>query len=456
MRFLCIGLGHCGGKIANDFKKAALEQKGVIIDVCVVNTDRADLATHKYIPEEYKLLIGTGKGAAKNWKEGYQAAVEAKTNIRALFERMLKPDTDVVILTLGEGGGTGSGVAPVAVEIISELGRESIAIVTLPFETESVKAKVNAAIGLDSLYRQEGTKALICIENDRITAHFPDKLLTDAYEKVNETAVQTFLNLINLAHMPSRADRIDESELASIFDYSGFATLANYRAAANLVEDLSATLRHSWNSSLFAEIDPTTATGVIFGVEGPTHLFTTTQVDSMRRTFREILAGKDAMLGIYPVERCRWASYVGILTGMDVPGKVKKLLETAKEESKRHEEILQARVKLKREGLGIGRKAPAEPTAQPASEAADEEFERAAQWLATHRFDVGPYLGEILEAIQGQRGRTFNSSELLQFIKTQVDVEDQMAIVAAILELQNRGYIIEVRKNIFRIASTMA
>jgi len=53
----------------------------------------------------------------------------------------------------------------------------------------------------------------------------------------------------------------------------------NYRAAANLVEDLSAMLRHSWNSSLFAEIDPTTATGVIFGVEGPAHLFTTTQVD---------------------------------------------------------------------------------------------------------------------------------------------------------------------------------
>ena len=49
MRFLCIGLGHCGGKIANDFKKAAIEQKGVIIDLCAVNTDRADLATHKHI-----------------------------------------------------------------------------------------------------------------------------------------------------------------------------------------------------------------------------------------------------------------------------------------------------------------------------------------------------------------------------------------------------------------------
>ena len=54
---------------------------------------------------------------------------------------------------------------------------------TLHFETESVKAKVNAATELDSLYRQEGMKASICTENDRITAHFPDKLLTDAYEK---------------------------------------------------------------------------------------------------------------------------------------------------------------------------------------------------------------------------------------------------------------------------------
>jgi len=67
MRFLTIGLGHCGGKIANDFKKIAMESRKIIVDVCAINTDKADLATHRQILEENKLLIGTGKGAAKNW-----------------------------------------------------------------------------------------------------------------------------------------------------------------------------------------------------------------------------------------------------------------------------------------------------------------------------------------------------------------------------------------------------
>ncbi len=105
MRFLVIGLGHCGGKIANDFKRVAISRKGTVVDVCAINTDEADLETHRQIPSGNKLLIGTGKGAARNWREGFQATEEAKTNIRELLSKLLMPDTDVIILTLGEGGG---------------------------------------------------------------------------------------------------------------------------------------------------------------------------------------------------------------------------------------------------------------------------------------------------------------------------------------------------------------
>ncbi len=451
MRFLTVGLGHCGGKIANDFKKTAIERKKIIIDVCVINTDKADLTTHKQIPEENKLLIGTGKGAAKNWREGYNATIQSKNNIKWLIEKLLMPDTDLIIFTIGEGGGSGSGIAPIAVEIAQELGKPSIAIVTTPFETESVKAKVNAAMGLDLLYRQEGLKALICIDNDKITAHFPDKLLTKAYEKVNETAVDTFLDLVDLAHMPSRADRIDESELTSIFEYPGFATLANYKTQANLVEDLSATLRHSWNGSLFADVDAATATGVIFGVKGPTNLFTTIQVDSVRRAFRELLAGKDAMLGIYPVERCRWASYVGILTGMDVPKKVRALLETAKEESQRHKEILEARVKLKREGLGFK---PPERVTQPqlTSEIKTEKIEPIGESASIRYVEIRPHIGRIQKLIQRHSGETHTLEELTGLIQNELTIEDERVALALISELQNRGYLAEIKKNIFQIA----
>jgi cell division protein FtsZ len=456
LRFLTIGLGHCGGKIADDFKRAAIDKKGMIMDVCAINSDVADLSTHRNIPAENKLLIGSGKGAAKNWQEGREAAIQSRTNIKALASKLLSSDTDIILFTLGEGGGTGSGVAPIMAEIIGELGRTCISIVTLPFETESVKAKVNASMGIDLLYRHEAVKAIICIENDKLTAHFPDKLLTEAYEKVNETAVQTFLDLIDLANLPSRADRIDESELVSIFEYPGFATLANFQTPANMVEDVAATLRRSWNTSLFAEVDPSSASGVIFGVQGPTHLFTTLQVDAIRRTLHELLAGKDAMLGIYPSEHMRWASYIGILTGMDVPKKLGHLVESAKAEYQHHEQVLEAKAKSKKEGLGFKlREQKGESKAtQPRSnlEPEGDKLERLASTVVTGRPDLGKNLPKTLQIISSRKGEKLSLEELVSLIQTETDIDDERSAVAAILQLQNLGFLVEVRKNLFHIA----
>jgi len=456
LRFLTIGLGHCGGKIADDFKRAAIDKKRMIMDVCAINSDVADLATHRNIPDENKLLIGSGKGAAKNWQEGHDAALQSKTNLKAFVSKLLSTDTDVVLLTLGEGGGTGSGVAPVVAEIVGEMGRTCTAIVTLPFETESVRAKVNAAMGTDLLYRHDAVKAVICVENDKLTAHYPDKLLTEAYERVNEVAVKTFLDLIDLANLPSRADRIDESELISIFKYPGFATLANYQTPANMIEDVAATLRRSWNTSLFAEVDPASASGVIFGVQGPTHLFTTIQVDAIRRTLHELLAGKDAMLGIYPSEHLRWASYIGILTGMDVPKKISTLLERAKAEYQEHERILEAKAKSKKEGLGFSltdQATEARATQpQPFREVEKNRLQRLAETVGSQRVSVAKSLPQTLTIIESRKGERLTLEELVALLRDEADIEDERSAVAAVLELQSLGYLVEIKKNLFQIA----
>jgi cell division GTPase FtsZ len=425
------------------------------MDVCAINSDKADLATHKNIPEDNKLLIGSGRGAAKNWKEGKDAALQNDTNIKSLISKLLSEDTDVILLTLGEGGGTGSGVAPTIAEIINDFGKTCIAIVTLPFETESVRSKVNAAMGIDMLYRQESVKAIICIENDKLTAHYPNKLLTDAYEKVNQVAVQTFLDLIDLARMPSRADRIDESELASIFEYPGFATLANFRTQANMVEDVATTLRRSWDSSLFAEVDPSTASGVIFGVQGPTHLFTTIQVDAIRRALHDLLAGKDAMLGIYPSEHLRWASYIGILTGMDVPKKISVLLENAKDEYQQHEKMLEAKAKSKKEGLGfklgdeISLQKPRQVLAKPKNQRTDlEQITDTSNKRASNDKNIL----KAIDVISSKRGERITLEELSGLLQNEADAEDKHSAISMILELQNRGYIVEVKKDLYQVA----
>ena len=458
MRFLTIGLGHCGGKMANDFKKMAMKQRGLIVDVCAINTDRADLATHRNIPEDRKLLIGTGKGAARDWRQGMEASIQSRNNVRELIKKTLTPETDIILITAGEGGGSGSGIAPTVAEIIGELGKTCIAIVTLPFETESVKTKVNAAMGLDQLYRKEALRALICIDNDKITAHFPQKTITEAYEEVNRAAIGTFINLLKLAKKPSKADRIDESELASIFKYPGFATLANFRTKSNLVDDLSAMLRHSWNSSLLADVDPSTAAAALFGIEGPSHLFTTTQVDAARRIFRESLVGRDVMLGIYPTERNRWTTYVGILAGMDVPEKVRKFLEIARQEHRTHEVVLEERIKMKRTGLGFRLGYEKEKTTElksPLKEALKPKIEdglrQARDWLNSHRDLLKPHLRKAFRRVGGLRGRRIHLDEFVDILSEELDLDDERMALAIIVALQDEGYVVEVGKDKFLV-----
>ncbi|MEM3004380.1 MAG: hypothetical protein QXK96_03690, partial [Candidatus Bathyarchaeia archaeon] len=295
----------------------------------------------------------------------------------------------------------------------------------------------------------------ICIENDKLTAHFPDRLLTEAYERVNEVAVKTFLDLIDLANLPSRADRIDESELISIFKYPGFATLANYQTPANMVEDVAATLRRSWNTSLFAEVDPGSASGVIFGVQGPTHLFTTIQVDAIRRTLHELLAGRDAMLGIYPSEHLRWASYIGILTGMDVPKKVEALLEKAKAEYEEHERVLEAKARSKKEGLGFSltELAPRSRVAkqQPPQEVERNRLQRLAETVGSQKVGAAENLPQSLRVMESRRGQRLTMEELVSLLQDEAEVEDERVAVATILELQSLGYLVEVKKGLFLI-----
>jgi cell division protein FtsZ len=458
LRLLTIGLGHCGGKIASTFKKVAKEDKHLILDVCGINTDKVDLESHYDIPDKNKLLIGSGRGAARDWNEGFKAAEESRGHIHNLLKKLLQPDTDIVILTLGEGGGSGSGLAPIVSEIVGELGRYCIALVTLPFQVESVKAKVNAAKGLDLLYREEALKALICIDNDKIIAHYPDSILTDAYQEVNKIAVNTFTNLLELAHTPSQADRIDESELRSIFGYPGFATLSNYRTYSNMVSNLDSMLQHSLKGSLFADVNPTTAAGVLLGIYGPSSLFTTTQVDNVRRVLKDMLVGRDAMLGVYPMNHCRWISYVGIMTGMDVPQKVNELLGTAKEEHLKQEEILEERKRQKAKGLGFELdESSHESTLLLKKERVSEltsvssiNFESKAAPIINSNIDITHALNQVMNVIQGNSRVKTTDSELVHYIQRYLDL-DEGIISACILRLKDMGVIIEPRRGIYQV-----
>ena len=153
-----IGIGGGGGNAVNRMVESGL--KGV--DFIVANTDVQ--ALNKSLAP-IKLQIGSeltdGLGAGANPEVGREAALESK----AAIEDALK-GADIVFVTCGMGGGTGTGAAPVVAEIAQDLGALTVGIVTKPFSFEGKKRMEQAVNGLDELKKHVDT--LIVIPNDRL------------------------------------------------------------------------------------------------------------------------------------------------------------------------------------------------------------------------------------------------------------------------------------------------
>ena len=153
-----IGIGGGGGNAVNRMIESGV--KGV--DFIVANTDAQVLNNSL---AETKIALGAtltdGLGAGGSPDTGREAAVESKKEIEEALE-----GADMVFITCGMGGGTGTGAAPVVAEIAQQLGALTVAIVTKPFTFEGRKRMQNALIGLEELKKHVDT--LIVIPNDKL------------------------------------------------------------------------------------------------------------------------------------------------------------------------------------------------------------------------------------------------------------------------------------------------
>jgi hypothetical protein len=131
-------------------------------------------------------------------------------------------------------------------------------------------------------------------------------------------------------------------------------------------------------------------------------------------------------------------------------------LEKAKAEYHQHEQILEAKAKSKREGLGFS--LTAQPRTQQHAqsslrqEAGSGKLERMVDSLGAGRLDVSSSLPEVIQLVISRRGERFALEELVKLLQSESDIDDERSAVAAILELQNRGYLVEIKKNIYQVA----
>ncbi len=213
-RIKVIGCGGGGNNTINRIAEVGVKGATTV----AVNTDAQDLL---YTTADVKILIGKettkGMGAGSIPKIGEEAARENESEIREVLK-----DTDMVFITCGLGGGTGTGSAPVIAEIAKKQGALTVAIVTLPFSMEGQRRYENAVIGLEKLENIVDT--LIVIPNDKLLELAPDLPLHTAFKVADEiltNAVKGIAELVTKAGLVN----LDFADIRAVMGNGGVALI---------------------------------------------------------------------------------------------------------------------------------------------------------------------------------------------------------------------------------------
>ncbi len=250
-----IGVGGAGNNAVNRMIEAGI--KGV--DFIAVNTDRQALQTSK---ASTKIQIGEkitrGLGAGANPDVGAQSAEESKAELSEVLR-----GADMVFVTAGMGGGTGTGAAPVVAQAAKEMGILTIGVVTKPFTFEGKKRLSQAERGIESLKGKVDT--LVVIPNDKLLQIIDRKTsIIEAFKMADDVLRQGVQGISDLISIPGLVN-LDFADVKTIMLNTGMAHMGVGRASGeNRAEDAA---KEAIQSPLL-ETSIEGARGVIINITG--------------------------------------------------------------------------------------------------------------------------------------------------------------------------------------------
>jgi len=250
-----VGVGGSGGNAVNRMIEAGIEG----VEFIAINTD-AQALWHSNAGTKINIGKGTtrGLGAGADPKRGKLAAEESSEEIRSVLE-----GSDMVFVTYGLGGGTGTGAAPVVAEIARELGVLTVVVTTRPFSFEGARRRAQATEGLESLEGKVDTS--ITIPNDKILSIIDKKTpLTDAFtvcDDVLRQGVQGISELITVHGLIN----VDFADVRSITQDAGSALMGiGFGSGENRAVEAA---RAAIDSPLL-EMSIEGAKGILFNITG--------------------------------------------------------------------------------------------------------------------------------------------------------------------------------------------
>lgn len=208
-----IGVGGGGNNAVNRMIQSGIKSASFV----AVNTDKQALflsqaAQRVQIGEK----ITKGLGAGANPEIGKQAAEESREVIKEILK-----GTDMVFITAGMGGGTGTGAAPVIASVAKEMGILTVAVVTKPFDFEGPRRMENAISGIAAL--RECVDTLVIIPNNKLTENFSKSIpILEAFNRADDVLRQGILGITNIIVIPSLIN-LDFADVKTVMANRGLA-----------------------------------------------------------------------------------------------------------------------------------------------------------------------------------------------------------------------------------------
>lgn len=268
-RFAKIKVVGIGGGGSNAVNSMIVNNQINGVDFVAVNTDAQALLLSQ---AQNKIQIGDnltrGLGAGGNPEIGKQAAEETRERIAEYMR-----DSDMVFLTCGEGGGTGTGATPIFAEIAKELGALTVAVVTKPFHFEGTRRMVQAEEGIANL--KDKVDTLIVIPNQRLLEVIDKKMtLIEAFRVADSVLGQGVQGISDLITMPGLIN-VDFADVRTIMTNAGSALMG---IGTGVGENRAATAARTAVASPLLETTVEGAKGVLFNIIGGNDL-TMAEVD---------------------------------------------------------------------------------------------------------------------------------------------------------------------------------
>jgi len=248
-----IGIGGGGGNAVNHMIKQGIQ--GVKF-ICA-NTDTQDLSSS---PAEEKIQLGVetskGLGAGMNPEIGRASAEEAGESIRALLS-----DTNMLFITAGFGGGTGTGASPVIAKIAKEMDILTVGVVTKPFEWEGEERSALAEEGLQDL--EQHVDSLIVIPNDRLQSLGERITLFNAFQAANEVLLNSVQGIVELVTVPGVIN-LDFADVKAVMGKKGRSIMGS--SVASGPDRARLAIEQAINSPLLEDISLDGASGILLNV----------------------------------------------------------------------------------------------------------------------------------------------------------------------------------------------